>query len=243
MKNWKWLLGLLLVGNVTLISVVWGATYNFNMNNTEQGSNSTASPVLNISGDGKATSTGAQQTITNTENGKFISPQLTPAAPAPTGISQASASPEGQPRFEFRHWRLGLSGFDTRYSFSPDDKQEKVGAMLSLGMLFTPELGFNVFGGTTGRSDYRPWFAGGELEITPIRASLFRMENFLELAGLAGASSLKGLASLTGIAPHVGVRASLNLGYQIGVSIVARQLLGQGDFSQLVGEAGLIVHL
>jgi hypothetical protein len=225
------------------VSLVWAGTYNFYFNNTEQGANSTASPSLTVSADGKATSTGAQQTVSSTD-GKLVPDKnpaagssVVPAAPVTTAES-APAQRESDP--DFRHFRLELGGTKAIHRYQYGYTTDEQGLLAAVGISFTRELGVNFFG---SRLEKGRWFGGADFEITPIRASLFRMENFLELTGLVGASTLDQVYYGAVLLAHVGARVNLNLGHQFGVTAVVRQSLGGSDGTNFMGEAGLIVRL
>lgn len=254
-KKWKVFFGASL-GCVTTVTAVWGATYNFYFNNTEQGPNSTASPSLSVV-DGKPSSSGAQKTVTNlTEGDAPAAKTEVPAvasAQAPA-VAKTASSTHVEPKSDddSHFWRFGLSaGFvgwqdsgsvNGPYYGGGSPTNNRGVALLSLGLFPAREIGLNLFAGirSSGFDDnVTPIFGGAEIEIVPLKISIFRATHLLEFAALGGVSKLTPTSE--GVHVHVGARATINLGERWGIMAAGR--ISPSTPSVLMADAGLIFRL
>ncbi|OFZ83189.1 MAG: hypothetical protein A2583_01880 [Bdellovibrionales bacterium RIFOXYD1_FULL_53_11] len=235
--------------------VAMGATYNFYFNNTEQGPNSTASPSLSVSGDGMANG----QKPTTLPNASptptaEASPAPEAAKPQAAAADQAGASVAAAPEPPSgKHWLIGAKmslAFQTMGEKHADMSHEgpfaNYGGVVGIGYQFTKDLGINAYGGGTRVNDAFPYrgtvhkpafFAGGELEVMPVRISLGRFEDLLQFGAMIGASSFRRSEENIG-SLHAGLRLNLNFGHGWGLSTAVR-----GNLGYLQSEAGLLIRL
>jgi hypothetical protein len=206
------------------------ATYTFIFNNTEQGDNSTANPGLSVAADGTVTKTGVvaapAKPVVNSSSQGLVQ---TPVADAPVSSLAASATqPVATP--EFRHFRLigSAAVYQARLQESSGPKWTG-----SLAYFYNHEWGLNVFGVIDTDAADNEVQAGAELELVPIRISLGRIENLVEIAILGGASHAQDWTE-----PHIGARVNLNLGESWGLTATGRYAR---DYA--MAEAGLALHL
>lgn len=214
----------------------WGclaqaATYNFYFNNTEQGDNSTATPTVTMSGDK------SKPSAERTPGAPALAgvPAPAPASAAPTVAaheSHTALSPGEIPAPEFRHCRItgGLA-----------NKSGAWGGSANLGYFFTREFGINAFGGGFGQNylngnDTR-FFGGAELEVTPIRITVGRIDNLIDIGGLLGVSTIDADED-NWISPHAGLRMNLNLGNRWSLTTTSRF-----NASYAMGELGIAIRL
>ena len=258
------------IGILLLVSVVRAATYNFYFNNTEQGANSTAAPSLTVNSDGKPASAVALPVPVGTAVPAPQPPdsKSAPQVKAAEEKSVADASQENEAKMRFlKQFRFTLgAGFAQVKSRSPyevsgnpygESTVKAEGGLGSIGFFFTDWLGVNFFVGVGANSGGGRMnvFGGGELEIVPIRISLFNVKDFLMLSGLIGGSSVYDLSNSNGagLEPHAGGRFTLQLSDHWGLTAAARFILNKGYFESnsnyvtsretFIGEAGLTVRL
>lgn len=276
---WEFLVGFIL--SITGLGWnAWGATYNFYLNSTEQGNNSTATPTLTVS-EGKATKTGGDSPTPNlpassgspnsptrVTQASPISPEIAVEAPTPvtppaagtpqtapglaaqppvTGLVPPSNTPlmatnmakadllDARSTIDFHPWKMGLS-VTLLKSLQPHTSVTP-GAVASLSYSINPELAVNVFAGA-GEANWVAslddrFIGGAEIQIIPIRLSLLRMDDFLDLGIILGGSNLGAVHENNG-AIHAGARLNINLGKSWGISAV-----GRGNFGFALAEAGL----
>lgn len=214
------------------VSSAMGAVYNLYFNNTEQGPNSVANPHLVVSPNGQVT--GAQAGTTGTlgpDTTTTYTPVPTASAdpaytppPVPTpapvvspAIDGQEVPPAGESRTAWgrpfqaeRNWRLTAAFSGQKESFQEPGAidEDGLGAVATLSYLPLSYFGFNLFGGIDSES--RP-IIGGEIEIVPLKFTIFGFNNKMEIGVLGGASNLGtapgNLASL-----HVGARVGWNFG-------------------------------
>jgi hypothetical protein len=227
----------------------YAATYNFYFNNTEQGDNSTATPNVVVN-DGKKEG-GKSLEPKNPALDPAASSQATSAAAAVPGPAPSSASGQQSTAAlpadavsppEFRHVRLTAGATDLLGA---------MGASVGIGYFFNREFGFNAFG-VLSRGDYKTFGANGtwsgteswtgfdaglEMEVTPVRIAVGRIEDLLDLGGMLGVSTI---AADTGnwVSPHLGARLNINLGSRWGITTTARL-----NASYAMAEAGLVFKL
>lgn len=175
-------------------------------------------------------------------------------ASEPSGKSVAKVSDrdlESDLRPKGRGFRLSLGGvmlqqssqsqaasyYSTYYGTSSVPAQ--YGGMVSLGYHFTQSVGVTLFGGslTSSADPFSQLFGGGELELLPIRLSVGRLEDLVELGGLVGLSTLSP-ADTNKFSGHVGARLNINLGREWAVTSVARLNLAYQMY-----EAGLVFRM
>ncbi len=130
---------------------------------------------MTVGADGKATSTGA--------------PAIAEAQAANNASTAKIDAIVERPR-EFRRFRVIGSGLVAGANYlSPTP-----GGMLTASFFFSKQVGVSVFGGLIPDTGYRSYlengFGGAELEIVPLRLSLGRFDDLLEVGVLAGASSM-----------------------------------------------------
>jgi hypothetical protein len=253
LRKFGWLVVTVGCGVTGLCWVAWGATYNFYFNNTEQGANSTASPTLTVSGDGKATKSGGN---TDTPPGleKPAAATVIPAASdvdrstanaASTGNMAQTGNPEGRssvtagivedhPLRDRNPWRLvaGASDVNTFQGFTT------LGATVSLEYELTRSFGLGAFGVFNARGAD----GGAEIEWTPIRLSFGPWENMLEVGPLLGFSSLgvppDYYSDRNWVTAHAGVKVGLNFGRNLGIIGTIR-----GNYGYVMADAGLAIRL
>lgn len=247
MKKFLYLAILVVVLSLTMVSLVRAAAYNFFFNNTEQGANSTASPTLTVDGEGKATSTGAQQTTSNLmdlgkggEAKKPVAPEATPAL-----VALAPVSPEDTAAAtHFKRVHLGVSGVVASGSLDGlrSGNGSQSGALASFGVWLGRDVGLNAFLGGLTSDMSNHVFGGGELELRAVRVSLFRMDDLLDLSLLAGAGSYQKVAQAASVSPHAGARVNVNLGENWGVGVTGRAIRLSSDAHLMLAEAGVVVR-
>jgi hypothetical protein len=100
-------------------------------------------------------------------------------------------------------------------------------------------VAINAFGGAykTDGISRGQGFVGGELELVPLRISLFRFEDLIEGGLMLGASTLKHAVGNVATA-HAGARLTFNLGDKWSITTAARANLGY-----IIGEAGVAIRL
>ena len=239
------------------ISTAWAAQYNFYLNNSEQGDNSTSTPSLVVTSDGKVKSEGAQETIIN---GKGDASALTPSAQS---LAQADAASKDEKKF--RRWRLGFSYgsvFDEQYwgtyamESNATHKRDGFGmpemegggvGLVSLGFAFLKDFGVNLYFGGSLRKEIPGLLAGSEFEFTPLHITLLGKEDFLSLGAVAGAMALPIGVNISGarksplLRPYLGARVSMKFSEQYGLTASYRKGVGT-PFSGM-WEAGLALYL
>ena len=234
-KTGSFALGVLAGLTITVWALVlvsqWvdAATFNNTFNNIEQGPNSTANPVITISG-GTPVESKKSAPVAATAPNEVAPPA--PVAPqeqigpgvqtvAQTGVSPVSPTQEVSPV------RLGLF-LETTGTKNQSRRNRAHGGMLSLSYVLNPSFAISALGGalTQQRSYY-----GAELEVTPIHLAIFDAKDLLDVGFLVGGTSLgKGT-------PHLGLKGALNFGprYAIvaqvrgGITSQDDQRLGTGD--------------
>ena len=237
---WQLFVGIWL-GIVGLCYVAWGASYSLIFNNTEQGPNSTASPVVNVSTDGTVTKSGGQGGTTPAITG-LTAPGI--SAPAANGAASVAADPvvaQGATSMQelpsspnlMRRVRV-TTGAHSYFNRAEDTKWSGFGPSLGLGLTLVKGVGLNLHAGST--SELERWYGGADLELMPIQLSLGRFDNLIEAGGLVGASSL-GRRSGETATLHWGARVNANLGEQWGVTTAAR--VGRG---YVLAEGGLTLR-
>lgn len=197
------LLGLVSVWTVT------AATYNFYFNNTEQGDNSTATPSLAVEHQ-------ADGTDVVKKNGDVVNEEAKETSPAelPASASAAEGTHDQTPA---RPFRLSLAGgvefYDDSAVLGPwgqgyyyNGSGDALYYQLSLAYMPLSYLGFQGFVAAG-----RKWSAGVELELDPVKLTLFGHEDVFELGLLAGASTMAAVDD-NWVSLHVGARAALNFG-------------------------------
>ena len=212
---------------MSLISVAWSATYSFYFNNTEQGPNSTATPSITVDGV-KATGTGAQQTVSS--NGTVLT-GLAPVSPADTAPAASIANAPAVPSSGFKRFRVIL-GTTTLSRYGIGGLLKRVGGSFEAGFWIGKDLGIHVLGGGVSESTY----GLAEIEIVPLRLTLFRFENLIELGVLAGGHTDSPYMDWPRYL-HAGARLNLNLGDSWSLTTSLRLSPGAS-----IADAGLAMH-
>jgi hypothetical protein len=216
---------LLLAGLLGCELAASAATYNFIFNNTEQGDGSTASPSLSVASDGTVSKSGG-----GADSKPLVRTQGIAQAPGgeTTVVSETSAPRAAAPAF--RHFRFtgAASLYEGRYSAAKGPW-----ATGSFAYFFNPEWGLNAFGVLATSAASNELEAGLEFEIVPIRISLGRVENLVELGFMGGLSHAQDWND-----PHLGARVNVNLGESWGLTACGRYA---ADYA--MAEAGLALRL
>lgn len=238
LKNYLWPVVLGFVVGVAMITsllamfatAVKAATYNSIFNNIEQGPGSTASPTIQVS-DG----------LTKKPPAQSQAPTLPAAAePVPSTAAEAALAPAADASSGARRFRLGLLGHMMGQNVNELKKPMLGGGTLSAAYFPIRDLGVSAFGGTGGHKNS---FVGGEVELVPVRLTLFGLDHFIEAGALAGVSTLGRNYGHFG-SVHAGGRVTVNFGPQIGLTAGIRtNLTGRTDFTYTMAEAGLAVRL
>lgn len=207
------------------------ATYNFYFNNTEQGDNSTATPTVTLNGDKLKTT--AEKTAGTSAPASVPAPASASSAPAVASHESTTALSPGEIAApEFRHWRV-TGGLVT--------KSSALGGSVNLGYFFNREFGINAYGGGLGQNfvsgNSQHFFGGAELEVVPIRISVGRIDNLIDLGALLGVSTLEADED-NWISPHAGIRMNLNLGSRWALTTTTRF-----NASYAMGELGIAIRL
>ena len=202
-----------IIAVATIMEVVRAANYQVLFNNVEQGSNSTANPTLSVNSDGKATKTQGMQTTA----------QTVPQAEAETEtetetqilVPQAVATTQTLvEEFTYKKMRMMFLGIAMDRNLRRNSHPNSVGGMLEFTYFPMDSFGMSLFGGAGSKKNY---FYGAELDLVPLKISLFDMKNFVELTGLMGISSL-GKEINTKALGHIGGRLSVNFGERYGLT-------------------------
>ncbi len=223
------LIALLVVSVSSLIQTAKGGTTSLIFNNVEQGPNSTANPSIVVDGNGKV--------VKKSEDGKTLQQYNTDAASPTAEVSSVPAaqtttvvSEVAQPaRSTRRSWfKMGMA-----YHALTSNRLDQTGGTLSLTLMPLRGFGISAFGGIGSKHQN---FYGGELEVLPLRLSLFDFEDFVELGGTLGVSSLGTLSKVKGTV-HFGPKIQVNFGphysivasYRTNISDRAKYTYGMVD--------------
>ncbi len=247
---------LVAAGILAMRGALHAATYNFYFNNTEQGPNSTASPMVTVNGEGKPST---------------ISPPVDKSEER-TGSTLTQEQRDGIASF-FKKFRFGIgwnnaktkqsaaynyvteSGMGLGSSNEYEDELEGFGA--NLGFSFNSYFGLEAFVTSlryTGSNMGAVVFGGG-LEVTPVRLSLFGAEDVVSLSALGGASNAFMLHfNHDGIAWYYGAKLGVRLSKHVGIQVSARIAPGNSSGADssyvsndrrrtLLADAGLTFNL
>ncbi len=179
----------------------------------------------------------------------------TEAAPAAAALSSSSSArlaeleADEERRHVFRRVRLSGGGvlvsqsqnkiYNSSYypSSSFGFHSQQYGAMGNLGVYLAKPLALNIFFGGYEQKGNGKAFAGADLEIIPLRVSIWRFTDLIEGGLLVGASSIRKSAYNLATA-HVGARLSFNLGDQWTITAA-----GRGNQGYIMAEAGIGIRL
>jgi hypothetical protein len=214
---WK---GLSFLGLVSLgVLSVKGAQYNFHVNSIEQGANSTANPILNVS-PGKVEKIGAG-TLNSTESTGQTPPlESVPVSPVTPQTRASFENSADEPLFN-----IGISAMSTRFAGDNSaawkkDRVENQGLDVQgqLGLYPISYLGFNAFGGSFRYSTRRKFLLGAELHLIPVKLDVLGMEEMFEIGLMGGVWNLvpDSKDSKTWARAFAGAKASLNFGRKAG---------------------------
>ena len=198
----------------------FAATYNFYFNNTEQGNNSTATPNVTISQDGKS---GGTELKTGPKPEASSEPAIVPvgaATPAPVTAPVGDVSPVtgpyGGPPGASTQIHMGESEYGSNsfrhFYFGPEvsvlngsgvNPSSTTAYGLGVGFAFSPDVAIHGYAGryqTTYGSDswevpsynYNAvkYFGGGELVVTPFHTH--GEFSTMDIGGIVGANSIRG---------------------------------------------------
>jgi hypothetical protein len=220
----------------------YGATFNTIFNNVEQGPGSTSNPVLNVT-NGKPTTpatSASTQSSSHSSSPVDLGSQVELAPQVASSELPQTTIANGE--LPFRRFRLNVSGTVMKALHESTHPENKfTGGSLGLSYFLDKDVGFRaIVGGQEGR---RSPLLMGEFEFLPLRASLFRMEDFMELGVIFGLTNYVPLKDTWGSA-YAGVRSNLNLGQRWGVSAALRSNFTQNKENRFVqGELGFLVRL
>ncbi|MGK5085843.1 hypothetical protein WDW37_21345 [Bdellovibrionota bacterium FG-1] len=155
----------------------------------------------------------------------------TPATESPAFTTAKADTLVEKPR-ELKRWRVIGSGLLD----APLNSHGKGGALLSASFFLAKQIGINTFGGIVPLLHHEV-FGGGEIEIVPLRLSLGRFDELIEVGVLAGASTLA-RKGLNWVSPHAGARFNVNVGdlWSITASVRGNKQFGMAD-------AGIAIRL
>lgn len=216
---------------MTLISSwVEAATFNYIFNNVEQGPNSTASPSLSVSGEKpKLVQSPPEEGGAPVESLPSPVPSVAPVFPA-TQSTVTHASSPGHDADKRKAWRAELLAHSV-------NRDQGVGGTFTLGYFPLRELGVSARFGT-GADFKQSAYWGGELEVIPLRLSVFGAQDMLDLGAVVGGSSL-GHALGTATA-HAGVKSSIHFGDRFALTAGLRtNLTSRSEFTYLLADAGI----
>jgi hypothetical protein len=254
-QSWQILAGLALAF-FGLAYVAWGATYNFYFNNTEQGDNSTATPAVTITEDGKVVKKPGDGTDPKALSATPAQAQGAPAAPEARSQAEQAAAAPSKDASELK-WRF-LIGLTAQKQYGAGASLADNGGLQpsgSVSYFFNHEFGLTAYGTlltTNGEGwysyDETHYMLGLEAELVPIRLTFGRTEDLVDVAVVAGAQAEYHSLGADGqtyyydspwhIRPEGGVRVSLNLGHAWSVTGIVR---ANPDFA--TGEAALAFRL
>jgi hypothetical protein len=189
------LIALLAITVFSLIQAAKAGTTSLIFNNVEQGPNSHSNPSIVVDGNGKL--------VKKTEDGKTLqqfTPEVAPAAQTSAVVAEAIVPSKPSDRSWFK---MGLA-----YHVLNVSEFKQVGGTLSLTLMPLRGLGLTALAGLGSK---RENFYGGELEVLPLRLSLFDFEDFLEAGGIVGGTSLGVHSQIKGTL-HAGPKVQLNFG-------------------------------
>lgn len=165
------------------------ATYNFYFNNTEQGDNSTATPNMTVTDDGKVFKTGMP--VDTAKKDAAPSAVQAPALLAPASESSARLSAVAEnPNPSVQHWRfsVGLSAMQEYGDSNNFSHEHPAEPGVSVSFFFNKYVGLTLFGAKLPTEDFMPnrWAFGLEAEVLPFHITVAGVENFLELGVIGG---------------------------------------------------------
>lgn len=204
------------------------ATYNFYFNNVEQGDNSNATPNVTISEDGVKKTDGKEGDKQDKLN--LMNPNSNPP-PASGPNSVAQINTETLVPYTRHTYRLGILGGPTwGLGHSTLNNDGRLGVNLELAWTPSRDIGINFFVGGLHQGTFvndggTLLLGGAEIEWTPIRISIGRIENMVDVGFLLGASSLAA-APDNWVSAHTGTRIALNLGEDWSALATGRINLG-----------------
>jgi hypothetical protein len=167
-------------------------------------------------------------------------PVVTPAAVAPPVSTAQSSAAQVTPIVQdhersFNHFRLIGSALVVN-NYLGNGTEGNFGGLVEVGYFFNREIGLNLYG--AAKSEYPSLLAGLDLELLPIRMSVGRIEDFIQIGFILGASTTVPYGSENFASMHVGARALINLGERWGVTAGVRANLGY-----IMGDVGIAIHI
>ncbi len=229
------------------------AQYQMMFNNVEQGAGSHAAPQLNV-GDGTRKNLAKRDLPDESQSpAETSNPNSTLETQV---IKEDFTLASTRPKKYFRLGLLAAAVNESHEIISGANAQKlasssnSVSGELMLGFFPLESLGLNLF--MQSNTINQP-VLGAEIEVLPVHAQIFDLENFLEWGFLAGFSTqgrreLKNLGISDGLAPagtvHLGTRLGLNFGNTFSVSGGIRlNVTSRSSYDYLTGDVGLLVHL
>jgi hypothetical protein len=216
-------------------------------NNIEQGANSTASPQLQVSGNKVKTSEPAENTqevLQSETSGNLVAGNMVKK----TTVTETEVKAVDDPaKPSSRKWKLGLGASALAGKVAGLSGNNPINGAASLTFFPLKMVGLTLFAGSNLQRSY----VGGDLEIVPLRLTFLETPDFLELAGLIGASSISreyesksGFGANAWGTVHTGARASLNFNSRYGLTAVARtNITDRASTNYVMAEAGLTIRL
>ena len=235
-------------------SVALGATFNVNFNNTEQGNNSTATPMVRVE-DGRTVSNGANASSTGQNGAHGESPLAepsanpltsalsTPPSPAQSVAEEKASKSADETGYGGRHVRFGVGA---NYLRKPGGAIERgAGPIVSIAFPWNRYFGVGFFIGVAGSSGFglnnesKVFPIGGEIEITPLHISLFKSEDLISVGVNLGVNKMTDAHGDLPVPMHAGARLEVNFSSGFGANVS-----GRTDFAGMAhAETGVFFRL